>query len=91
MTCRSCGATIADKAIVCYKCGAPTAEAPSPVRRTSPGKRFPLLLAVAVVMTGLAAWLIPMTPEGTWMRWTAWAAVPIVTFLSVRLIRTATF
>jgi ribosomal protein L40E len=27
MICRSCGATIADKAIVCYKCGTATTEA----------------------------------------------------------------
>ena len=26
MTCRSCSATIDDKAIVCYRCGTPTAD-----------------------------------------------------------------
>jgi hypothetical protein len=33
MTCVSCGATIADKAIVCYRCGAPTA---TPAPRSTP-------------------------------------------------------
>ena len=41
------------------------------------------ILAVAF----LAAWLIPKTPEGTWMRWAAWAALPIIVFLGARLIR----
>ena len=91
MNCRSCGTIIADKAIVCYKCGTPTVEVHERPKRAARGTRFPLLFAMAVVVTGLAAWLIPMTAEGTWMRWAAWAAVPIVTFLAVRLIRTATF
>ena len=30
MTCRHCGIEIADKAIVCYRCGTPTADLPSP-------------------------------------------------------------
>ena len=30
MTCRHCAAEIADKAIVCYRCGTPTADLPSP-------------------------------------------------------------
>jgi len=34
MTCRACGARIAEKAIVCYRCGAPTALPDAPVRRT---------------------------------------------------------
>ena len=35
MNCRKCGTVIADKAIVCYKCGAATAEPKfrAPVRR----------------------------------------------------------
>ena len=87
MTCRSCGTTIADKAIVCFKCGMPTAEAPAVASRGTRGsRRVPLLVAIAVIC-GLGAWLIPQTPEGTWARWLAWAAVPVVTFTTVRLIR----
>ena len=40
MTCRQCGTEIADKAIVCYRCGTPTTEArfkaPATARRRSP-------------------------------------------------------
>jgi uncharacterized membrane protein YvbJ len=34
MICRSCGTEIADKAIVCYRCGAATTD---PVRQPLPG------------------------------------------------------
>jgi predicted amidophosphoribosyltransferase len=53
MTCRSCGAEIADKALVCYRCGAPTADAkykPPPRRaRSSP------ILMLRVLIVGLVA------------------------------------
>lgn len=60
MICGSCGATIADKAIVCYRCGAPTATAsPRPASRAPGG--FPraaaVLTAVAVALGGLAVFL----------------------------------
>ena len=34
MICRSCGTQIADKAIVCYRCGSATTD---PVRQPAPG------------------------------------------------------
>jgi hypothetical protein len=48
MQCRTCGAEIAAKAIICYRCGAATTD---PVRRPVPLKprRNPLIAAVAVV------------------------------------------
>jgi hypothetical protein len=86
VTCRSCKAIIADKAIVCYKCGTPTMDTPAVVARSKPRSRVAVGL-VGVAITALAVWLVPMTPEGTWMRWAAWAAVPVATYLTVRLIR----
>ncbi len=81
-----CGVTIADKAIVCYKCGAPAIET-APVPRTVRARprrwvRVPVVLAIVA----LAVWLVPQTPDGTWMRWAAWAAVPIVTLIAMRLV-----
>jgi hypothetical protein len=48
MTCTACGATIAEKAIVSYRCGAPTAE---PARRggPSPAPRRPIVPAAAAL------------------------------------------
>lgn len=60
MQCGNCGATIAEKAIVCYRCGTPTAV-PPPARPTggASGRRpmwaVVLLVVVAVVLGGLAA------------------------------------
>ena len=40
MQCRACGTEIADKAIVCFRCGAPTLDAPvTPARAASRGVR----------------------------------------------------
>jgi hypothetical protein len=62
MTCTSCGATIADKAIVCYRCGAPTA---APARRPAPAAgrrgRGPATLgsAIAAMALGGLALVVP--------------------------------
>jgi hypothetical protein len=47
MQCRQCGTEIADKAIVCFRCGAGTSD---PVRRAVPIKprRSPIVPAVVV-------------------------------------------
>lgn len=55
MKCRSCSAEIADKAIVCYRCGTPT-EAPAPIRAAAgkPGRgRLIALLVLLAVLVGL--------------------------------------
>ena len=60
MVCNSCGATIAEKAIVCYRCGAPTAlPAVRPAseirRRVRPGAIVSGVLAVTLGALTLAA------------------------------------
>lgn len=60
MTCGSCGATIADKAIVCYRCGAPTAipaSRPTPSVSSGFGKAGVASSVVAVALAGLAVFL----------------------------------
>ena len=54
MICRQCGTEIADKAIVCYRCGAATTD---PIRRPPPirRRRSPLLSTAALVLFVLAA------------------------------------
>jgi hypothetical protein len=54
MVCRHCGTEIADKAIICFRCGAGTTEPvrrPQPVRKT----RSPILSFVAIVLLVLIA------------------------------------
>ena len=63
MQCRNCGTEIADKAIVCYRCGVGTTD---PVRKPVPIKQvgrgtslvagiLPLLLALAALAVGQAS------------------------------------
>jgi hypothetical protein len=54
MQCRNCGTEIADKAIVCYRCGHATTD---PVRKAVPlkARRNPLIfLVVAAILAVLA-------------------------------------
>jgi len=51
MQCRNCGAEIADKALICYRCGTATTEAkykPATIRRSS--RRTPLPIVVIIVL-----------------------------------------
>jgi len=51
MQCRNCGAEIADKALICYRCGTATTEAkykPAAVRSRRP-RRAPIVAIVIVV------------------------------------------
>ena len=54
MKCRSCGTEIADKAIVCYRCGAATTD---PVRKAAviTPRRSPLIPGVVIAVLVLAA------------------------------------
>ena len=65
MRCRHCGTEIADKALICYRCGTATTE--PRVRPVSEGSlferprrsRLPLVaIAVAIILALLAAWML---------------------------------
>lgn len=62
MQCRQCGTEIADKAIVCFRCGASTTD---PVRKAVPiKKRRPWLLVVvvlALLLVALYLWMFSRT------------------------------
>ena len=68
MTCRSCGTEIADKAIVCYRCGTPTTEAryeaPAPKRPRSAAMNVATILAVALLAV-FALYMDRMTTVGS--------------------------
>jgi hypothetical protein len=56
--CRSCGATIDAKAIICYRCGAPTADVSAPTRsgaRPYLNVRLGVALLIAV---GIVVYLV---------------------------------
>lgn len=82
MTCRTCGTEIADKALICYRCGTPTA----PARASSAGaqgapRQIRLLLAIValvVILAGLAVAILPQGPTRT-VAWVLLAGVAAVT------------
>jgi uncharacterized membrane protein YvbJ len=91
MQCRSCGTEIADKAIVCFRCGAGTTD---PVRKAVPVRPrrsiLPSLLSVAVLLISALymgqASRTAADPE----RWQTIAAVLVgaaVVILVIRIIR----
>jgi hypothetical protein len=58
MICKNCGTAIADKALICYRCGHATADpvrAPAPAQRAGgpAGLVAPVLGLVALVLAGL--------------------------------------
>jgi len=61
MQCRNCGAEIADKALICYRCGTATTEAryqPAPIgRRRSSTMLRTIVLILAILAAVLAAYL----------------------------------
>ena len=88
MTCRSCGAVIAEKAIVCYKCGAPTAVAPPPVRPAP--SRVPALWVMMLAVAGIAGagWMAAQTSvvltRVIWIAVAVLLAVPVLVGVLVR-------
>lgn len=91
MICRQCGTEIADKAIVCYRCGTATTE---PRRRTQgarTGRRslFRMrvaVLAVVAALVAIALLTVPQVPEG-WPRVVGYATAAIVTAVGVSVVR----
>ena len=66
MLCRQCGTEIADKALICYRCGAPTTEArvkaPEIGRRRPGSSLIPAAVALSVLV--LAALFMGQTQTG---------------------------
>jgi hypothetical protein len=50
MKCRNCGAEIADKALICYRCGTATTEAKYQATPLRPRRRGPQIVAIVLVV-----------------------------------------
>ena len=56
MLCKNCGAEIADKALICYKCGTATTEAkyqPAQLRRRRGPSPLIIILIVALLLLAM--------------------------------------
>jgi uncharacterized membrane protein YvbJ len=77
MPCRNCGAQIADKALICYKCGTATTEAryqpaPLPSGRSRSGL-VPTVIALAVLIA--AAFYLERVSNAATSQWVTYVAV----------------
>ena len=91
MQCRHCGTEIADKAIVCFRCGAATTD---PVRKPAPvARRRSLLPAVIGMIVLLAAALYMGRASQTaanperWQTIAGMLVAAAIVLLLVRLLR----
>jgi len=67
MTCRQCGTEIAEKALICYKCGAATADPVFQPGGTKPRSRAPFVVTFValLLLAGVAVALARSSPNGT--------------------------
>jgi uncharacterized membrane protein YvbJ len=83
MQCRSCGAEIADKALICYKCGAATTEAryqPAALpKASSRSGLLPTVIALALLVA-VALYVERISSAGSqqWVTYVAVAAAVII-------------
>ena len=81
MQCRNCGTEIAEKALICYKCGAPTTDAkyqPARLPVRGRGGRASLIATVlALALLVVLALFMGRAPAGETPRYVTWIAVAI--------------
>jgi hypothetical protein len=86
MRCRNCGTEIAEKALICYRCGeattAPKVAPPPPPRERGP---IPVIVAI-LLLIGVAVLVMPELEPGT-PRLAGWATLVLVTVLAVWRLR----
>ena len=82
MKCRNCGTEIAEKALICYRCGesttVPRVQPPPPPAQRGP---IPVIVAMLVIIAA-AAFGLPYLAPGP-ERIAGWAAVVLIVFLTV--------
>ena len=86
MKCRNCGTEIADKALICYRCGEAT-TAPKIAPPSPPPARGPLPVIIAIlVLIAAAVIVLPELEPGT-PRLAGWATLIVITVLVVLGLR----
>ncbi|RPJ69645.1 MAG: zinc ribbon domain-containing protein [Acidobacteria bacterium] len=87
MKCKKCGTEIAEKALVCFRCGTATFEpvVKPPTGRARPGSRLPTIAALLVLV--LAALYMSQAAAGQAPRFVSWVIAGLaVVVLAWRLI-----
>jgi len=86
MNCRQCGTEIADKALICYKCGAATTDPVYQPARSRPRSRAGLIVTFAglVLLAIVAIVLARSSPSGTPPAVTYIVAVVAIVIVALR-------
>ena len=58
MRCATCGTEIADKALICFRCGAATARRRRDPARLGRRRRWPWVVLLVAALLGLIGWLL---------------------------------
>ena len=89
MTCKHCGTEIAQKALICYRCGQSTTDAtPVATQRTRQGGRPALVAAVGLVFLVLAGLFMASAAAGQVPRWLSWSLAGLAAVVLVwRMVR----
>jgi hypothetical protein len=89
MLCRHCGIDIAEKALICYRCGTATTEAKfaPPAARRRGGQQALVMLVLALVLVVLLALYFAGLARGEAPREIAWAAGILAAVLLVLRVR----
>lgn len=91
VTCTHCGTEIADKALICFRCGRSTTERPEPGPSSArPVRRPPWVFAIGLLVLVAAGLFMASAAAGRipeWLRWTivGGAAVVLVARLARRM------
>jgi len=71
MKCKHCGTEIADKALICYRCGNATTEPRvkpptegSLFERPRRSRRPIVAIVILIILALIAAWILGFVPEG---------------------------
>jgi len=83
MQCRNCGTAIADKALICYKCGTATTEAKyQPVARQTSSSRAGLVATViAIALIVVLFVVMGRVTTGETSQWVRYSAVVVAVLI----------
>jgi len=83
MQCRKCGTEIADKAIICYRCGAATTEPRVRPYTPATSRRRLVPVIAALIVLVLAALYMGQAPADGVPRLVAWSVAGLATLVIV--------
>lgn len=78
MQCRNCGTEIADKALICYKCGTATTEAkyqPAALPSSKPSRSGLVATVIALALLVVAALYVERVSTSGSQQWVTYVAV----------------